>query len=41
MKKLLGISLLILTAICLGACSSLPAGPGLDGAANYGSSAPR
>jgi hypothetical protein len=40
MKKLIGISLFIVCAICLGACSSLPAGDVGD-AANFGSSTPR
>jgi hypothetical protein len=41
MKKLIGISLFIVCTVCLGACSSLPAGPGASDAANYGSSSPR
>jgi len=42
MKKLLGLSVLVLCAICLGACSSLPSGNvDIRNAANYGSSTPR
>ena len=40
MKKLIGISLLALCVICLGACSSMPSGDVGD-SPDYGSSSPR
>jgi hypothetical protein len=40
MKKLIGISLFIVCAICLGACANMPSGD-TGSAPDYGSSTPR